>query len=174
MKIRFSTLLKILLLLVVLHNIEEALTMPDWISQHSQKIVQQLNIHIQLNFSPLQFYFSLVFATIIPILVVVFCSNFVKKSKKIHIIILTQSILFLNSIIPHLLAVIMLFGYFPGAITSIVLTIPFSIYFFYKAIEEELVDKSYLAYLFLFSTPLYLILIFAINKTGYLIVNYFN
>ncbi|MCK9409515.1 MAG: HXXEE domain-containing protein [Bacteriovoracaceae bacterium] len=124
-------------ILLFLHNVEEAITMPQWMNANLPILQQKIPLFQFLEFSVSQLYVSLTLVTIIPILISFFCLRGELTPRKTAVMQTLQSIIFWNALMPHLSGIMLLGFYNPGAITAIVCTIPFSIYLYHKTISSN-------------------------------------
>lgn len=112
--------LKILFLLgFTLHNVEEALWLPQW-SKHAKKFHEPVDKH--------QFIFAIIIITIEGYLVTVADILLGQSGSFINYVYLGFiGMMGLNVIIPHLAATIVLKKYAPGLITGLLLNLPISL-----------------------------------------------
>lgn len=127
-------------IILSIHNLEEALTMPEWILAYLPMLRSTIPIFEYLHFSTTQLYCSLLSVTIIPFLVTFLCLRGERTEKKISLLLILQAIIFWNALMPHVLGVFVLGIYNPGTITAVLLNIPFSIYLFMRVRKEEIVS----------------------------------
>ncbi|HTR80724.1 MAG TPA: HXXEE domain-containing protein [Bacteroidota bacterium] len=151
----FKQLLWLIPILLTLHNVEEALTMPQWVATNLAAIKSHLSFDPGIEFTSTQLLVSLSLATVVPWGAAIFCVNGEKGSIKVALLILLQAIVFLNAIVPHLSWTVWMGEYNPGFITALLINLPFSLYFFRRAFREGyLVRKSAVA-IFLAALPAY-------------------
>ena len=131
----FKQVLWFIPIVLTLHNIEEALTMPTWVMAHLPLINESLPIAI--HFTPMQLLLSLLLATVVPLIVTMVCINGEKRSGKLYLLFLLQMIVLLNVFIPHIAASIKMKQYNPGVITAVCVNLPFSLYLFRRAFLER-------------------------------------
>lgn len=116
-----------------LHNLEEALWLPQW-SKYARKYHKEV--------SPNEFTFAVIIVTAIGYLLTsqyfIFASSSA-LSKYIYLGFILMMVA--NVIFPHLIATLVLKKYAPGTITGILLNAPIGIYILVKSINgtEELV-----------------------------------
>ena len=120
-------------LAITLHNIEEALWLPEW-SQSASSFQQPVTAN--------EFHFAVfiitVFAYVISFLYVRFPKiNLVKWA----FIGFLGSMVF-NAIFPHLIATIVMKTYAPGLVTGLLLNIPINTIIFYKLYKSNVVTKK--------------------------------
>lgn len=103
-----------------LHNIEEALWIPEW-SQHAKKFHREVTRN--------EFWFAVIIVTALGYLITfqyyLFSStSYISK----YIFLGFVSMMVLNGFFPHLIASILLRKYAPGTITALLLNVPVGIY----------------------------------------------
>lgn len=162
----FKQVLWFIPILLTLHNIEEALTMPRWVSQNLPFIQSNLPFKNPLQFSPTQLLLSLVIATVIPIIVTILCIGGEKKSKKLFILFLLQGIVLLNVFVPHIVVSVRIWQYNPGVITAVCFNLPFSSYLFRRAVKEHYLALEEFVPLFLLALLLYPPIAWTIHFAG--------
>ncbi len=133
----FKQVLWLIPIILTLHNIEEALTMPTWVMANLPLIKENLPIAIDIHFTPTQLLLSLLLATVVPFIVAIVCVDGEKRSKKLYLLFLLQAIVLLNVFIPHIAASVRMRQYNPGVITAVCLNLPFSLYVFRRAYREQ-------------------------------------
>jgi hypothetical protein len=111
-----------------LHNIEEALWLPQW-SKHARKYHKEVSKN--------EFRFAVIIVTAIGYLLTfqyfIFAPSFA-LSKYIYLGFLLMMVG--NVIFPHLIATLVLKKYAPGTITGILLNAPIGIYILQRAIKK--------------------------------------
>lgn len=125
-------------ILLTIHNIEEYLTMPAFITSHWQDYPAFLNKYIAF----MADHFSLVLlnVTLLVFLITYIGSLSKPNSPGMLLLFIMQVILLLNGL-QHILSSIWIREYVPGAITSISLYLPILGYSIFLAVKEELVFK---------------------------------
>jgi Protein of unknown function with HXXEE motif len=151
----FKQLLWLIPIVLTLHNIEEALTMPRWVMANLPLIKENLPITIDLQFSPAQLLFSLLIATVVPVVATMVCINGERRSVKLHLLFLLQAIVLLNVFIPHIAASIRMRQYNPGVVTAVCVNLPFSLYFFRRAFLERYLASREFVSLFILALLVY-------------------
>ena len=116
--------------ILAFHNLEEALTMPQWLSVHLPMLREKIWLFNELQFSTKQLFISLLFVTVVPILLTIFCLRGEISKRKMETLLVLQSIVFWNALMPHVIGIFILGMYNPGAVTAIACNIPFTIYLF--------------------------------------------
>jgi hypothetical protein len=100
--ITLRQLLWLIPLVLTLHNIEEALTMPRWVMANLGPVQRAIPFGIGFQFSPAQLLASLSLATLIPFVVTILCARGEKESKRVYVLLLLQAIVLINVFAPHL------------------------------------------------------------------------
>ncbi|MFZ4622172.1 MAG: HXXEE domain-containing protein [Bacteroidota bacterium] len=134
-------------IVLTIHNIEEALTMPEWMNLYVGIVKQQVPFMSHLQFSARQLYISLVLVTIVPAVVTWFCLRGEIRTNGILALLTLQAIIFWNALIPHMIGWFFLGMYNPGTMTAVIFNIPFSFYLFYQIrrsgiVPEKLIVRS--------------------------------
>lgn len=165
-RISFRALLWFIPVVLAVHNCEEALTMPSWVPENLSSIRGMIPFHFTVYFSSKQLLISLFLATVIPFLIVFFCADGEKGSAKLDLLFILQLIIFLNIFIPHIAVSVIVLRYNPGVITAIALNLPFSFYFFRRALIEGYLVWKKMKTLFLVSLLLYPIVALLLHYGG--------
>jgi hypothetical protein len=129
-------------MLLTVHNIEEALTMPQWMSVHLPMLRETILFMDEIQFSSKQLYLSLLFVTIIPFLVIYVCQRGASSQRKTAVMLILQSIIFWNALMPHISGVFVLGMYNPGTITASLFNIPFSMYLYRRVRQAGIVSNA--------------------------------
>src|SRR6266545_938229 len=127
----------------MLHNLEEALTMPVYVPEVHQRLSQVLPPTVLAATQDLSwFYVALVVATVIPILVVLVATTVRRSRGAAWAVVFVQSLFFVNVFVPHLPAAVVLGGYAPGVATAVGINLPYSVYFVRRSVREGEVSRS--------------------------------
>jgi hypothetical protein len=151
----FKQVLWLIPIVLTLHNIEEALTMPHWVMATLHLIKENLPAAIDIRFTPTQLLLSLLLATVVPFVLTIVCVNGEKRSKKLYLLFLLQAIVLLNVAIPHIAASIRIRQYNPGVITAVCFNLPFSLYVFRRAFREQYLVAREFVWLFVVALVVY-------------------
>lgn len=143
-------------IILSIHNFEEALTMPEWMSEHLSLLRATIPYFTHLQFSTTQLYISLFLLTLIPLLVTVACLHGELTPKKISILLILQSIIFWNTLMPHISGLVVLRMYNPGTITAVLFNVPFSVYLHRKVEKEGIASRNSLRNCILIGLAVYL------------------
>lgn len=162
----FKQVLWLVPVVLTLHNIEEALTMPSWVMQHLPLIESNLPFDIRIQFTPSQLLLSLGIATLVPVVVTLLCINGEKKSKRINFLFLLQAIILINVFVPHIAVSLRILNYNPGVLTAVCFNLPFSLYLFRRAYREDYLARREFASLFLVACFVYPPIAWTIHVVG--------
>jgi hypothetical protein len=128
----FDRLLWLVPIFFMLHNIEEAPFMESW--------SQRLPLKIHLNVTTRQFVIAVTFLTLAGFLLTYIGVEYLANQTGYLIVLGIQIILFFNAFIPHIASTILFRMYSPGVITAVLITLPFSLYLFRRAIYEDMLS----------------------------------
>ncbi len=140
-------------LLLVIHNIEEYLTMPTFISRHGQDLPAFIGNSLAI--SSEQFSIALMIVTLLAFLFTFLGSIGEANGICIFLAITTQAVLLINAV-QHIVASIWLRNYIPGVLSSIVLYLPLLSYSILRALKEGYVSKKMIIYSFILGLSLLL------------------
>jgi hypothetical protein len=119
-KKKLNSAINILPFAFMLHNIEEAVSMEDWIAKSPMKISYSITTS--------QFIVAVALFTVVGF-IVVFAKRLYKDEAQFFILIAGFSgMLLLNVFIPHLIAALVFRMYVPGLITAVLVNFPLTIY----------------------------------------------
>jgi hypothetical protein len=116
------------ILVVALHNLEEALTTPKWLPLHRNGIAAATGIQPPAP-APHVLYASLIVVTLLPALWLLLASRARRKSLCAYSCLVLLGIFFANAFVPHILGALSLRSYVPGLVTAVGLVIPFFLAF---------------------------------------------
>jgi hypothetical protein len=132
--IPFDTLLWLLPFFFMLHNMEEAPSMEKW--------TERLPVKIRLIESKRQFIIAVTILTVIGFFLTYVGLQSMKEHAG-HMLILSMLMtMTLNVFFPHLLLAIRFRMYNPGLVTALFLILPYSIYMFQRALNENLLVRN--------------------------------
>jgi hypothetical protein len=154
----FDTLLWLVPFFFMLHNMEEAPMMVKW--------SERLPARIKLLESRRQFILAVTILTVISFLLTYLGLKGLSEHAG-HILILAMLMtMTFNAFFPHVLLVLWFRMYNPGLVTALFLILPFSIYIFQRALNENLLARNEF-WLLLGLAPLIMIVsIFSSLKLG--------
>ena len=139
-------------LLLVLHNIEEYLTMPTFISRHGQDLPAFIS---NIMMSREQFSVALIIVTLLAFLFTFWGSQGEANGIGMFLAVTTQAVLLINAV-QHIVASIWLRNYTPGVLTAIILYLPLVSYLTIRALKEGYVSKKLVIYAFILGTAILL------------------
>ncbi|MGA7160603.1 MAG: HXXEE domain-containing protein [Bacteroidota bacterium] len=154
-QLTFKQMLWFIPIVLTLHNIEEAWTMPHWVMANATLIKENLPVNIDIHFTPAQLLYSLLLATVVPFIVTILCVNGGKQSWRLYLLFLLQAIVLLNVFIPHIAASIRMREYNPGVVTAVCVNLPFSLYVFRRTYREQYLAPPQFVSLFLLALVVY-------------------
>ena len=154
----FDTLLWLVPFLFMLHNMEEAPLMEEW--------SRQLPLKIRLIESRRQVVIAVTLLTLISFLLTYLGLKVMTKHAGQMLIFSMQMTMGLNVFFPHLLLAVRFRRYNPGLVTALFLTLPFSIYLFQRALNENLLTPNELWILLGLSPLIMIVSIFISLKLG--------
>jgi len=160
-------------IILSIHNLEEALTMPQWMSAQLPTLRSTLPFFEHLQFSTTQLYVSLFLVTLLPFLVTYFCLRGERTTKKISTLLILQAIIFWNGLMPHTTGLFVLRMYNPGAMTAILLNIPFSVFLYRRVVREGIVSKSTVHNCILIGLAAYLPIVYLNHLLAQILPNLF-
>ncbi len=129
-----NVLLALIGLTLVLHDTEEFLTFPSFWASSAGRLPGWLSPHgIVHNSQDIRI--ALVFATVLPLAVIVWAIARPRKALLVSILLL-ESILLVNAGW-HILATLVRRGYAPGVITAVLINLPFGIYVLRRAVKKQ-------------------------------------
>jgi hypothetical protein len=117
-----------------LHNLEEAPFMESW--------SKRLPLKVHPNVTTRQFMFAVLFLTIGGFLLTWFGVEYLHNSTGYLLVFEIQMILFFNAFIPHIGTTVRFRMYSPGVVTAVLITLPFSVYLFQRAMEEGILNRT--------------------------------
>jgi hypothetical protein len=132
----FDRLLWFVPIFFALHNLEEALFMESW--------SKRLPLKIHPTVSTRQFIIAVTFITIAGFLLTFFGVEYLANQTGCLMVLGIQIILFFNAFIPHIASTILFRMYSPGVITAVLIILPFSVYLFRRAINENILSLTQL------------------------------
>lgn len=128
----FDRLLWLVPIFFTLHNLEEAPFMADW--------TRRLPLKIHPIVSTRQFVIAVTFLTLAGFLLTYFGVEYLQNPTGYLVVLGIQMILLFNAFIPHIASTIRFRMYSPGIITASLITLPFSLYLFGRALNENILS----------------------------------
>jgi hypothetical protein len=118
-------------LAISLHNLEEAIWLPGW-SKRANKFHKPVE--------PNEFYFAVMFVTILAYLSTLFAVAYPSAWLWRDIFHGFLGAMILNTLVPHLVATILLRRYSPGVITGLFLLIPVNSFILYQSLTSNVIQ----------------------------------
>lgn len=140
-RVSLRRLFQLGILVLAIHNAEEALTAPGWLQAALPRIRDLFGVTPREQPSASQLYVALVLATVLPAVWVVLAMSGERKSVRVYSLMTLYSILFWNAWFPHIALALALVSYTPGVVTAVVLNVPFTLYLFRRAFRDGYVEK---------------------------------
>lgn len=148
---------------ITLHNIEEALWLPQW-SKHAKKFHKQVEKN--------EFHFALIIITLLAYLVTALFIFYPDISIFKYSFFGYLGVMIINAIFPHVLSTIVLKKYAPGVLTGILLNVPINSLIIIYSINMNVISL----YQIIISTVVMAILILTslpnLFKLGRRLINY--
>ncbi len=127
----FDTLLWLVPVFFTLHNLEEAPFMERW--------SKRLPLKLPIRYSTRQFVIAVTILTLGGFFITYLGVEYLRNSAGYLLVLGIQAILFFNAFIPHIGSTIRFRMYSPGVVTATLITIPFSLYLFNRALVENMI-----------------------------------
>lgn len=115
---------------ITLHNIEEALWLPQW-SKYAQKFHKQVEKN--------EFHFALIIITLLAYLVTALFIFFPNTAIFKYCFFGYLGVMIINAIFPHVISTIVLKKYAPGVITGVLLNVPINSLIIFYSINTEII-----------------------------------
>lgn len=128
--IPFDRLLWLVPIFFMLHNMEEAPFIERW--------SKRLPLKLPISYTTRQFLIAVVLLTLGGFLLTYYAVEYLHNSTGYWLMFAFQMVLFFNAFIPHIGATIRFRMYSPGVVTGTLITIPFSLYLFQRALNEHI------------------------------------
>lgn len=141
-RLSYRTLQWLVAIFAVLHNLEEALTIPSYAPEVRQRLSRVLPSTVLAASEDLSwFYVALTVATVVPILVVLVATTGRPSRGAAWTVAFVQSLLLVNVVIPHIPAAVALGGYAPGLATAVAINLPYSVYFLRRSVRDGALSR---------------------------------
>ncbi|MBK9924951.1 MAG: HXXEE domain-containing protein [Anaerolineales bacterium] len=128
--IPFDHLLWLVPIFFMLHNMEEAPFIERW--------SKRLPLKLPISYTTRQFVVAVTLITLFGFLLTYYAVEYLHNATGYWLMFAFQMVLFFNAFIPHIGATIRFRMYSPGVVTGTLITIPFSIYLFHRALTEHM------------------------------------
>ena len=149
------------LMIFMLHNLEEIITVEKWIQQSYPRVQDKIPMSIRKELNKYKEITSVNFAVVV-LVVSLFASVFILISvvTEQYYLFLGISLFFALNIFTHPLQAIYLRCYTPGLLTSLILIIPFYSLFFYQFYDTNILNFDSIVralIVMIFSVPVFLL-----------------
>jgi hypothetical protein len=150
----------------LLHNLEEALTMPTYAPLIRERLSGVAPPSLLAATGHLSWFYSgLIVATIVPLLLVIVAVNNPGKRAAAWAVVFVQSLFLVNVFVPHVPAAVALGGYVPGLATALAIELPFSVYFLRRSVQQGVVRGAGAVLTVLLAAPVLLLVLGALWLT---------
>lgn len=164
-KVSLVSLMWILPLLELLHNLEETMFMDSFWRDHPG--IQSLPFYKFVQATDLQFTVSVVILTVLVFLITYMAVKH-PKGNWMNLFMVVASLIFINAII-HIIQALIFRSYVPGLITGL-LILPYSLILFHRIFQEKLINKSSMALILLMGLILQIPIIIAALSIGKILI----
>ena len=127
---------------LLLHNVEEALTIPSYLP----RVAASLPVRLPADVVPI-FFGALAVVTAIPFIVAVWAFVRPESRAALWSLLLIQTVVLVNVFSHAAVAALVLHGYAPGVLTALAINLPFSIYLLRRASREHWLSRRALSLL---------------------------
>jgi hypothetical protein len=125
----FTQLLWLVPLFFAIHNVEETPFMAKW--------TEKLDSPIHPKVTTRQFAIAVTLLTLGSIVITYFGTRNPDSFLGPIFVLAIQAILFVNAFVPHIVMTVKMKMYSPGLVTAVLINIPFTIYLFNRALQEQ-------------------------------------
>ena len=127
----------------LLHNLEEALTIPAYAPTVRQRLSGLAPTALLAATQDLSWlYVTLAAATFVPAVVVLVATSGRASRGKAWAVAFVQGLFLANVFVPHVPAALVLGGYAPGLATAVLINLPYSVYFLRRSVREQAVSRA--------------------------------
>ena len=142
-RLPYRTLQWLVAAFAVLHDLEEALTIPRYAPAVRQRLSHVLPPTVlAATQNPSWVYAALAVATVIPILVVLVATTRRSSRGAAWAVGFMQSLLLANVVVPHIPAAVAVGGYVPGLTTAVAINLPYSVYFLGRSVRDGALSRG--------------------------------
>jgi len=127
----FDRLLWLVPIFFTLHNMEEAPFMERW--------SKRIPLKLPVSYTTKQFVIAVTLITLFGYLLTYYGIEYLHNQTGYLLMLQFQMVMLFNAFIPHIGATIRFRMYSPGVATAILITIPFSLYLFQRALTENII-----------------------------------
>lgn len=130
----FDRLLWLVPVFLTIHNIEEAPFMEGW--------YKRLPLKLPFTITTRQFGIAVTLITAAGFIITYIGVEYLANQTGYLLVLGIQAILAFNAVVPHIVTTIRFRMYSPGVITAVVILLPFSLYLFRRAFDENILTWS--------------------------------
>lgn len=127
--------------LLVLHNLEEGLTIGRFLGANAAALQAKFTVALP---TPHQFFVALAVVTALPLAALLVWRLRNGRFPLLEVLLALQAVMLLN-VAAHVAQALLTRGYVPGLATAVLLNLPFSLYLFHRAFWERWVSRKLLA-----------------------------
>jgi len=121
---------------IALHNLEEAITAPDWLAVHAPELQARFGLERIPAANAGAFHTSLTVLTVVILVWIAIASRSRERSFGVYSIVFLFAVFFCNALVPHVAGAVVFRSYVPGVWTAVLLVIPFFLLWSIRAFRE--------------------------------------
>ncbi len=141
-RLSYRTLQWLVAVFVLVHNLEEAVTMPSYVPEVRRRLSGVVPATVFAATNDLSwFYIALVGATVVPAGIVLVATTGQPSRGTAWAVVFVEAVFLANVVIPHLPAALLLGGYAPGVVTAVCINLPYGVYFLWRSTREGAVSR---------------------------------
>jgi hypothetical protein len=125
--------------LVLLHNAEEAVAIERLWTLLRERVAAEAGI--TLSATPEPMHLALLLATLLPVLIIAWAARQPDRPLRLWFALLIQAVMFLNALAHIGTALVLFRGYAPGLLSAVVLNLPYSVFVYRKARQEQWLSR---------------------------------
>ena len=125
---------------ILLHNLEEALTAPNWLALHAHELQLRFGLERLPAADRRMFYTGLTVLTVVILLWIAVASRARSRSLGVYSVAFLFFVFLCNAMAPHLIGALLLRQYVPGVLTAVTLVIPFTTWWSIQSLRKGWVD----------------------------------
>src|SRR5215210_562333 len=151
-RLSYSSVQRLLPVVIALHNAEEALTAPAYLPRVGEYVARVPVLRDAGVVAPSlqQLYIALVIVTVVPALLIGWATTGRQSAAKRGVVAVVAAALLWNVFLPHISAMVAFRGYAPGGLTALLVNLPICIYFFRRSSKEGMLVRGEMGWVILF------------------------
>jgi hypothetical protein len=138
----FPRLLRLGILVIALHNAEEALAMPSWLEGRLPEVARRLGLGDVRAPPRDRLYLGLAVVTLVPALNLFGAARSRPGRPPIYAALAVIGLFLWNALVPHLALTAVLREYTPGVLTAALLTLPYGVLAYRRAVSQEFATRG--------------------------------